>query len=112
MALVLGLRRAHGESRRLIDAPGHLFDSKEKDELVGWVNSMMTFGWDGYLFASPFHGNMFQTSHEDFLWATAASAEAFAEARRFPRKYDLEIYREDGISLNVDGSRAAGGGLK
>jgi hypothetical protein len=94
MAIALALRRAHGEERHLIDAPGHLFTWQEKDELVGWIALLICFGWDGFLFASPFKGSMFQTSHEDFLWATAASAECFAVAKQFPRRHGLEIYRE------------------
>ena len=35
MAIISGLRRAHGEQRHLIDAPGHLFDVRERDELTG-----------------------------------------------------------------------------
>src|ERR1051325_9841545 len=68
MAIVSGLRHAHGEQRHLIDAPGHVFEFKERNELVGWVSLMMSFGWDGHLFTSPFRGSMFQTSHEAFVW--------------------------------------------
>ena len=94
MAITLALRRAHGEKRRLIDAPGHVFDLSETDELVGWVSLMMSFGWDGHLFTWPFRDSMFQTSHEDSVWVVTSNAEKFGEARNLVRKYNLEIYRE------------------
>ena len=94
MAIISGLRRAHGEQRRLIDAPGHIFEASERDELIGWVSLMINFGWDGYLFALPFRGSMFQTSHEDFVWAVSSAPEHFNEARKLVRKYELKIHRE------------------
>jgi hypothetical protein len=94
MALVSSLRKSHGEQRLLIEAPGHVFTYSEKEELIGWIYLMMCFGWDGYLFASPFRGNMFQTSHEDFVWLLSSDAKHFAEAQRLVREYKLKIYRE------------------
>jgi hypothetical protein len=94
MAIITALRRAHGEDRWLIDAPGHIFTREEKDELIGWVSLMMAFGWDGFLFAAPFRGKMFQTSHEDFIWITSEDLESFTAARQFPRKHERELYRE------------------
>ena len=94
MALISSLRRSHGESRLLIEAPGHVFASNEGDELVGWIYLMMCFGWDGYLFASPYHGSMFQTSHEAFVWLLSSYSERFSEARRIIHSYDLKIHRE------------------
>jgi hypothetical protein len=94
MAIISGLRRAHGEHRKLLDAPGHLFASGEREELTGWVSLMMSFGWDGHLFPFPFRGSMFQTSHEDFVWVVASDTNQFGQARKVVRKYELKIHRE------------------
>jgi hypothetical protein len=94
MAITLGLRHAHGEHRQIIEAPGHVFEFKERAELVGWVSLMMGFGWDGHLFISPFCGSMFQTSHEDFVWVATTDPQKFRDAREFVHKYEVEIYRE------------------
>ncbi|HVU26393.1 MAG TPA: hypothetical protein VHG71_01490 [Verrucomicrobiae bacterium] len=67
-ALIWRLRKNHGENNWLIDKPGNFFSFEEKDELVGWIYLMMIFGWDGYLFVSPFPQNMLQISHENFVW--------------------------------------------
>ena len=98
MAIISGLRRAHGEQRRLIDAPGHLFEFSERDELVAWVSLMMSFGWDGHLFTSPFCGSVFQTSHEDFIWVVTSDQQQFGEVKQFVRKYGVEIYRETQVA--------------
>ena len=55
---------------------------------------MINFGWDRYLFALPFRGSMFQTSHEDFVWAVSSTPEHFNEARKLVHKYELKIHRE------------------
>ena len=94
MAIVEGLRRAHGECRRLIEAPGHLFEWEERDELIGWIALMMSFGWDGHLFVSPFHGAVFQTSHEDFVRVTTSCAEHFAAVKQLVHNFKAEINRE------------------
>lgn len=94
MAIIDGLRRAHGEGRRLIDAPGHVFEASDREELTGWVSLMMNFGWDGYLFTLPFRGSMFQISHEDFVWVVTSTPDPFSEAQKLVRKYQLKIRRQ------------------
>jgi hypothetical protein len=93
-ALVTALRCGHGERRSLIDAPGHLFRAEERNELVGWVFLMMGFGWDAYLFVSPFRGSMFQTSHEDFVWTTTSEVQVHRRAQQIVRDYKLTVRRE------------------
>src|SRR5579871_377359 len=49
------LRHQNGNSKTLIDAPGHLFTGKvdsEKALLVGLIFLMIAFNWEGYLIAS------------------------------------------------------------
>jgi hypothetical protein len=98
MAIALGLRRAHQEVRQFIEAPGHLFEFDECDELVGWVSLMMNFGWDGHLFAYPFRGNVFQTSHHDTMWATTTDIQQFRALREMIRQYDADVYRETQVA--------------
>jgi hypothetical protein len=99
LTLISSLRKGHGEHRPLIEAPGHVFAESERDELIGWVSLMMCFGWDGYLFTSPFQGSLFQTSHEDFVWLWSSVAGRFAEAQRIIRGYDLTIHRETQVPI-------------
>jgi hypothetical protein len=94
MAIVSGLRRHHGELRSLLDAPGHLFVADELDELTAWVYLLMGFAWDGYVFASPYPGAMFQTSHEYFIWLLSDNPDRFSEAQRITREYQLKLIRQ------------------
>jgi len=94
MAIVLTMRRGYAEHRALLAAPGLLFAWEERELLIAWLFFLTTFGWDGYLFPSPFAGSMLQTSHDDFLRITSSNAEHLALAASLPRKYDLAIYRE------------------
>jgi hypothetical protein len=50
MALVDSLRRGSGEQRRLIDAPGHLFDATEQAAGIGYCYLAVIFGWSAYLY--------------------------------------------------------------
>lgn len=50
MALVTSLRRGHGEHRRLIDAPVHLFGPTEEAETIGHCYMAMTFDWSTYVY--------------------------------------------------------------
>ena len=94
MALVQALRRSHQDSRQLIDAPGHLFDWTELEELGGWVTLTLAWGWDAYLFANPFTGRMFQTSHEDFVWMTVANASDLRPMKESVARHSLRVIEE------------------
>ena len=50
MLVVDALRRCHGESRHLIEAPGHLFGKDEIHECAALANLVMTFGWSAYVY--------------------------------------------------------------
>lgn len=75
MALIDGLRRSHGETRRLIEAPGHLFTQEERPELVGWVFLTLGFRCDSRLRVRPFRGDSVDTSHHDWVAVCSATRE-------------------------------------
>jgi len=50
MAMIGSLRRSNGEERCLIDAPGHLFASKEAAEAIGHCYLAIFFDWSAYLY--------------------------------------------------------------
>ncbi len=57
MAVIQAIRRAHGETRLLIDAPNHLFGPDEEDLLVGMSSLAMFYAWRAYLYFD--HGTSF-----------------------------------------------------
>jgi hypothetical protein len=93
LAIIDGLRRAHGESRRLIEAPVILFEGSEGQELTGWLYLMIAFGWDAYLFASPFGGRMIQTSHHDVISIFANTQSDFDAAQKIVDAFNLKVHR-------------------
>src|SRR6185312_1757777 len=50
MNLVEKLRLIHGEKRPLIEASGHLFEAKEKDDIIALFSLATAFGWKSYLY--------------------------------------------------------------
>ena len=50
MALIDAIRRGYDERRFLIDAPGHLFESTEADQVIGLCYLTLLFGWTAYLY--------------------------------------------------------------
>jgi hypothetical protein len=44
------VRSIHGEKRWLIDAPGHLFSTSEKDDLIGLFSLSVAFEWTSYIY--------------------------------------------------------------
>jgi hypothetical protein len=52
-ALVRQLRAAAGESRPLVEAPGHLFAASESAEAEGFVRLALLFGWDALAIPRP-----------------------------------------------------------
>ena len=94
MAIVDSLRRGHGDRRRLIDAPGHIFENGETAELTGWLSLFLAFGWDGHFHPSPYRGNGLQTSHHDHVRVIAAELERREAARALAAEFDLQILSE------------------
>lgn len=60
------LRAAHGETRPLMETPGHLFSSNEFAEARAFWTLPMTFGWDAILF--PEQNDFFVfNSHDEVI---------------------------------------------
>ena len=57
-------RAAHGDQRRLYDAPGHRFERGEADELSKVIAFALHLGWDALLAATPGQQLLF-LSHGD-----------------------------------------------
>ena len=58
-------RLAHGQTRRLIDAPGHLFDCPGFDSAVELVALTARFGWDCHVVTRKRKRQLF-LSHDEF----------------------------------------------
>lgn len=50
MEVITGLRIAAGDERALIETPGHLYDSGERDLLIGMMGLVAAYGWTAYVY--------------------------------------------------------------
>jgi hypothetical protein len=59
-------RRAQGDTRRLYDAPGHLFEAREGERLSKVIEFALQLGWDALVTATPGRQLLF-LSHDDWI---------------------------------------------
>ena len=81
MPLFTRFREALGESRALIEAPGHLFQPDEVDDAISVLAVAMLFFWDCHVLPAG-NGPAFVTSHD--VWNAFVALHAG----------DLEVTRE------------------
>jgi hypothetical protein len=61
------IRQSYGDQRLLHEAPGHLFQNYEMDDLATFLQLAMTNGWGGHILpASPHTGSAF-FSHDEYI---------------------------------------------
>lgn len=71
MIVIDALRSHHGELRRLIDAPGHLFESGETETAVALFSLCASYGWSCYLYSPPDQCTLLNWEGELFDFWTA-----------------------------------------
>ena len=63
---ITAFRKARGETRRLYDAPGHLFGTAERDAIALFAEVAIGIGWDSVLAARP-NKTVIYFSHDDIV---------------------------------------------
>ena len=58
-------RMSYGETRQLIDSPGHLFDRTEIEDAISFVTIAALFLWDCYV-VSPGQSRLLYLSHDEY----------------------------------------------
>jgi hypothetical protein len=58
-------RMSYGETRRLIDSPGHLFDGTEIEDGTSFVTIAALFLWDCYV-VNPGRSKLLYLSHDEY----------------------------------------------
>jgi hypothetical protein len=58
-------RMSYGETRRLIDSPGHLFDGTEIEDGISFVTISTLFLWDCYV-VNPGRTKLLYLSHDEY----------------------------------------------
>ena len=80
MPLFTRFRQAHGESRPLIEAPGHLLTPEEVDDAVSILVVSLQFVWNCHILTSSGRDAVF-VSHDEFGWF-ASRDESVADSVR------------------------------
>jgi hypothetical protein len=58
-------RMSYGETRPLVQSPGHVFDKDEFDDAISFVTLAVLFLWDCYVVSSK-RGKLLFFSHDEF----------------------------------------------
>jgi len=89
--LFTGLRLLHGERRKLIEAPGHLFRSEESEALASLIRLVLAFGWDAHV-ATNGGELLVSLSHEEIAEFRSCSS-------RMSEVLAMNLKQNDFISL-------------
>ena len=81
MPMFTRFRQAHGESRPLIDAPGHLLTPDEADDAVSILVVSLQFVWDCHVLTSSGRDAVF-VSHDEFGWFASRDESVAGSFRR------------------------------
>jgi hypothetical protein len=68
-------RMSYGETRLLIDSPGHVFDQGEMDDAISFVTLAVLFLWDCYV-ATPKRSKLLFFSHDEYGLTTTSDAKS------------------------------------
>jgi hypothetical protein len=81
MPLFTRFRQALGESRPLIDAPGHLLTPEEADDAVSILLVSLQFVWNCHILTSSGRDAVF-VSHDEFGWFASRAASVAESVRQ------------------------------
>ena len=95
MIAIVGIRSSRGEDRMLIDAPGHILPSGEKEIGVSLFSLSTSFAWSSYLYSPRNHSTLFNWEGEIFdFWSD--SEQAVSEMRLILNQFDLTETKKQG----------------
>jgi hypothetical protein len=92
MAVIMRLRSSVGESRRLIDAPGHVFDANEVHDCTGLFNLCVQYFWDAFLYV-PASGLLVFNSHDGLQYVSSTSDIDRDQLKADIKRYNLTVVK-------------------
>jgi hypothetical protein len=72
-------RMSYGETRRLIESPGHVFGNREIEDAISFVTLGVLFLWDCYV-VTPNRSKLLFVSHDEFGVARGIDLDIPADA--------------------------------
>jgi hypothetical protein len=70
---------SYGETRPLLQSPGHVFEEGEIDDAISFVTLAVLFLWDSYV-VTPKRSKLLFYSHDEFGLTKGIDREALANA--------------------------------
>ena len=90
MLIIDSLRHKCGESRNLIDAPGHLFSAEESEWVIALFGHIGSFEWNGYLYRPNDLATLYCWEGELYdFWS--ADADTHLALTRLTNRFGLEL---------------------
>ena len=106
MIAIVGIRSSHGEDRMLIDAPGHVLPSGEKEIGISLFGLSTLLGWSSYLYSSRDHSTLLNWEGEIFDFWTD-SAQAVSEMKLILNKFKLTETNKEGEQVGAGDAEEA-----
>jgi hypothetical protein len=75
------LKESYHDSRLIGDSPGHLFLKHESNDVTSFLQLVMLFGWDAYLFSSHNFVRIF-CSHDEWIKVFANDIDTLEAVRK------------------------------
>lgn len=85
------LRRSYGDSGKLNEAAGHLFDAQEREACITFLHLALEFGWGVYIISKPLNRWIF-ASHDGWARVVRRSTDtdALKDVEAWSVPYDVE----------------------
>ena len=99
MIAVLGIRSSRSEASMLIDAPGHILPSSEKEIGIALFGLSTSFEWSSYLYSASSDTTLFNWEGDLFDFWTD-SEQGFVEMKLMLKQFDL-AQTSDGEQVGV-----------
>jgi hypothetical protein len=88
MIAIVGIRSSRDEDRMLIDAPGHILPTGEKEIGISLFSLSVSFAWSSYLYSARDHSTLFNWEGEIFDFWTD-SEHVVTEMKLILNQFDL-----------------------
>ena len=89
MPLAMDVRRAHGDSRTIKEAPGHIFRIGDENTSLTFMAITILFLWDAYILPSN-NSSFVHLSHDEYVTVFNRGPQQRQDIQRIVETYELD----------------------